>query len=78
MVYCVVNSRYVEGCTGDDASLVTIFNVLARFNSWLVHDFPDLEPSCYLIRRCSTNGATLFRIICSYSLYVLHKRDIGL
>ena len=47
-------------------------------NSWLVHYFPVLKPACSFTRRCSTTGAILYGIIRSYSVYVWHKRDIGL
>ena len=31
MIHCVVRSRWVdESCTGDHASLVTVFNVLGQ------------------------------------------------
>ena len=64
MIHCVVSSRWVdEGCTGDHASLVTASMCWVRFNSWLVYDCPVLKQACSLIRRCSTTGAILFRII---------------
>ena len=47
MVHCVVSSRLVdEGCTGDHASLVTVFNVLGQVQqlagAWLLGPETDL------------------------------------
>ena len=77
MVDRIVCCRQInECCTGNHTSLVTIFDMLS--SSWLVHDFPGRKPACSLIRCCSSRSVILFRIICSYNLYVWHKRDIGL
>ena len=56
MIQCVVSSRQVdETCTDDYASLVTVFNVLSQVQ--------QLAGPEALIRRFSTTGAILFKII---------------
>ena len=43
-----------------------------------MHDIPGLKPDCSLIRCDSNVGVIMFRMSCSYCLYVWHKSEIGM
>ena len=69
MVHCVVSCRQVyKNCTGNHASLVTIFDMVSEIKQLTGNDFPGRKPACSFIRCCSSNGDTLFKINLSYTL----------
>ena len=49
-----------------------------KFSSWLLHDFPVLNPAGSLIIVCCVIGFNWFRIICGNNLDVRHIKEIGL